>query len=137
MASAARAAAAPRGSWRAASPSRLGTGWEGAALLLLTIGLLSAGIVMVYSASAIMAQSQGLPDYYFVIRQATGGAMALVVLGVCAQVDYRRLRKWAWPLLFAVIALLLVTIAPGTSAFTRAAIAAALRIEIVVAPKPT
>lgn len=115
MASAVRAAA-PRGTWGAVLPSRLGTGWEGAALLLLTVALLSAGIVMVYSASAIMAQSQGLPDYFFVIRQTTGGAMALVVLAVFAHVDYRRLRKYAWPLLFAVLALLVVTIAPGTGA---------------------
>jgi len=114
--SAAMPASVKRASWGAASRSRLGTGWEGPALLLLTIALLSAGIVMVYSASAVMAQAQGLPDYYFVIRQALGGAMALVVLAVCAQVDYRRLRLWAWPALIGVIVLLVLTVMPGTHA---------------------
>jgi len=96
--------------------SLLGTGWEAPALLLLSVALLSAGIVMVYSASSIMAQTQGLPDYYFVVRQASGGAMALVLLGLCSQVDYRRLRIWAWPVLIGVLLLLLVTVLPGTTA---------------------
>ncbi len=96
--------------------SPLTRGWEAPALLLLTLALLSAGVVMVYSASAVMAQARGLPDYFFVIRQALGDAMALVLLVLCAQVDYRRLRLWAWPLMIAVLFLLVLTIMPGTHA---------------------
>ncbi|HET9984686.1 MAG TPA: putative lipid II flippase FtsW [Longimicrobiales bacterium] len=98
------------------SASRIGTGWEGAALLLLTFALLCFGMVMVYSASAIMAQSKGLPDYYFVVRQILGAALGFILLVVTALLDYRRLRLWAWPILFGTLALLLVTIVPGTQA---------------------
>lgn len=96
--------------------SRLGTGWEGPALLLLTVLLLSFGLVTLYSASAIMAQSAGLADYHFVVRQAAGGAMGLVALVLAARLDYRWLRRLAWPLVAGVILLLLVTVLPGTEA---------------------
>jgi cell division protein FtsW len=96
--------------------SRLGTGWEGPVLLLLTVLLLSFGLITLYSASAIMAQSAGLADYHFVVRQAAGGAMGLVALVLAARLDYRWLRRLAWPLLAGVILLLLVIVLPGTEA---------------------
>lgn len=99
-----------------AAASRLGTGWEGSVLLLLTLILLSFGLVMVYSASSISAQMQGLPDHYFVVRQAAGGAVGLVGLVLMAGLDYRLLRPLAWPILAAVILLLLVVVLPGTQA---------------------
>lgn len=96
--------------------SRLGVGWEAPALLLLTIALLSFGLVSVYSASAIMAQSKGVADYYFLVRQMSAAAVGLVALAIAAQVDYRRLRMFAWPILLFAIALLVVVIMPGTEA---------------------
>ena len=110
------AAAANRTTWQGAAPSRLGTGWEAPALLVLTIALLSAGIIMVYSASAMMAQAHGLPDYYFVVRQTIAGAIGMVALAIMARIDYRRFRLLAWPLLLLVVALLVITIMPGTHA---------------------
>jgi cell division protein FtsW len=97
----------------AGAPSRLGTGWESATLLLLTLVLLSVGIVSVYSASSVLAQGRGLPDYYYVVRQVTGAFMGFVVLVTMAYVDYRRLRILAWPILLLVIAALVVTLVPG------------------------
>lgn len=96
--------------------ARLGTGWEAPALLLLTVALLSFGLVSVYSASAVMAQSKGVADYYFLVRQMTAAAVGLVALAIAAQVDYRRLRMLAWPILLVTIALLIVVIMPGTEA---------------------
>ena len=110
------AAAAGRTTWQGATPSRLGTGWEAPALLLLTVALLSAGIIMVYSASAMMAQARGLPDYYFVVRQTMAGAIGMVGLAIMAKIDYRRFRLLAWPLLLLVVVLLVITIMPGTHA---------------------
>ena len=98
----------------AGAPSRLGTGWEAPALLLLTVMLLSVGIVSVYSASSVLAQGSGQPDYYYVVRQATGACMGLVVLVVMAYVDYRRLRLLAWPIVLLVIAALVATLIPGS-----------------------
>ena len=96
--------------------ARLGTGWEAPALLLLTVALLSFGLVSVYSASAVMAQSKGVADYYFLVRQMSAAAVGLVALAIAAQVDYRRLRMLAWPILMVAIALLVIVILPGTEA---------------------
>lgn len=102
----------------AGAPSRLGTGWEPAVLLLLTTLLLGIGIVSVYSASSIMAQGHGLPDHHFVVRQLTGAAMGFVLLVVMAYIDYRRLRLFAWPILFVLMALLLLMVLPGLGGMT-------------------
>ncbi|MGQ0562752.1 MAG: putative lipid II flippase FtsW [Gemmatimonadota bacterium] len=96
--------------------TRLGTGWEAPALLLLSVALLSFGVVSVYSASAVMAQSKGVADYYFLVRQMSAAAAGLVALALAAQVDYRRLRLLAWPVLLFAIALLVIVILPGTEA---------------------
>lgn len=96
------------------SRSRLGTGWEAPALLLLTVAMLSFGFVSVYSASAVLAQSKGSADYYFLVRQMSAAFVGLVALAIAAQVDYRHLRLLAWPVLFFAIALLVVVILPGT-----------------------
>ncbi|HUF49948.1 MAG TPA: putative lipid II flippase FtsW [Longimicrobiales bacterium] len=93
--------------------SRLGTGWEPAALLVLSVILLLFGIVSVYSASSVLAQSQDLPDYHYVVRQVTGAAAGFVLLLAMACVDYRRLRILAWPLLFVIMLLLIATLVPG------------------------
>lgn len=94
--------------------SPLGVGWEAPALLLLTIAMLSFGFVNVYSASAVLAQSKGAADYHFLVRQMSAAAAGLVALAIAAQVDYRRLRLLAWPLLFVALALLVIVILPGT-----------------------
>jgi cell division protein FtsW len=104
----------------AAAASRLGVGWEGPTLLLLTLVLLSFGLVSVYSASAVLAQSRGWPDYHFVLRQALGASVGLLLLALAAQLDYRRLRRLAWPLLILVIAALVVVVLPGTQAIAPA-----------------
>jgi len=93
--------------------SRLGQGWEAPALLLLTIAMLSFGFVNVYSASSVLAQSKGAADYHFLVRQMSAGAAGLVALAIAAQIDYRRLRLLAWPLLFVSLALLVLVILPG------------------------
>ncbi|MGH7507656.1 MAG: FtsW/RodA/SpoVE family cell cycle protein, partial [Longimicrobiales bacterium] len=92
------------------------SGWEAPTLLLLTMLLLSIGLVTVYSTSAVKAQAQGLADYHYVIRQAAGGAFGLALLAAAAWLDYRRLRLLAWPVLILVTAALFVMVIPGTHA---------------------
>ena len=98
--------------------SKLGTGWEAPALLLITVALLSFGFVSVYSASAVKAMNDGVPHYRYVLQQMIGAAAGLVGLAVMAQVDYRRLRMFAWPLLLLVIAMLVLVIMPGTESIS-------------------
>lgn len=97
-------------------PSRLGSGWEGGAVLLLATALVSVGLVMVYSASAVMAQAQGLAPHHFLLRQMSGAVVGMAALIAAAQLDYRRLRPLAWPILGVTALMLLVVVLPGTEA---------------------
>jgi hypothetical protein len=99
-----RAAAVRATAWTGpeAAPSRLGTGWEAAVLLLLTTMLLCIGIVSVYSASAVMAPGARLPDYYFVVRQATGAAARLRAARSRWRSSTTAAALLAWPILLLV-----------------------------------
>lgn len=94
--------------------SGLGRGWEPAAVMALTLLLLSFGLVTLYSASSVLALRQDLPDTYFVLRQAAGAGVGLVVLLACAWIPYGFWERTAWPLLWACVALLTVIILPWT-----------------------
>jgi cell division protein FtsW len=108
-------AAPPRGTAApAAQTSALGEGWEGGALLLLTLVTVSFGLVQLYSASSLMAQAEGLPSHFYALRQAAGSAIGLVLLLLVARLDYTRLERIAWPFLALVAVLLVVVVLPGT-----------------------
>jgi cell division protein FtsW len=78
------------------------------------VALLAAGLIAVYSASAVMAVADDLRDYHYVLRQATGAAAGLVLLALMARMDYRRLRFLAWPMVVVLGMVLLVMVLPGT-----------------------
>jgi cell division protein FtsW len=107
---------ADRRDYQVAPASRLGTGWEAPVLLLLTLLALSFGVVSVYSASAVRAQLNGYPHYHYLVRQAAGGAIGLLLLVIGANIDYRRYRLLAWPLMLATILALAVLLVPGAEA---------------------
>lgn len=92
----------------------LGRGWEPAAVLALTVLLIGFGLVTLYSASAFLAHQESLPDHFFVARQASGAAVGLVGMMVCARIPHRFWEKAAWPLLWAVVALLVAVVLPWT-----------------------
>jgi cell division protein FtsW len=94
-------------------PSRLGRGWEAGAVLAITTTLVAAGLMMLYSASSVMAQAQGLAPHHYLLRQMSGALLGLVTLVLAAQLDYRRLRELSWPLLAVVVAMLFVMILPS------------------------
>jgi cell division protein FtsW len=95
---------------------RLGTGWESTALVTLTLLLLSFGLVTLYSASSFLALQNDLPDYYYVIRQAAGAAMGLLVLVACAKLPHRWWEWAAWPMVGVTLLMLLLLVIPGTEA---------------------
>jgi cell division protein FtsW len=117
MARVATAAAAPmiRAETRV---EHVASGWEGPVLLLLAVLALSLGLVTVYSTSSIKAQTQGLPDYHYVVQQAVGGVAGLFLLALMAKLDYRRLRLLAWPLVIGLIVTLIVLVMPGMQAIS-------------------
>ena len=73
-------------------------------LFAATIGLALFGLVMVYSASAIIAQKENGNQYYYVIKQGVWTGIGLVAMFVTMHLDYRWLRNQR-----LVYALLIVT----------------------------
>ena len=92
----------------------LGRGWEPAVLMGVTLLLFAFGLVTLYSASQVLALRAGVPDYYYVLRQAMGGALGLGAMVVVSRVPYRWWQPLAWPLLGLTWILLMILIVPGT-----------------------
>ena len=92
----------------------LGDGWERAAIVALIVGLLLFGLLTLHSASSVMARRVDLPHYHYVARQATGAAIGLVAMFVCARVPTAYWRRFAPHLMLASLALLVVVVLPFT-----------------------
>jgi cell division protein FtsW len=80
-------------------------------LFLATLALVCVSVVMVYSASAVMALDRYQQPYYFVTRQVLWAVLGLAVLSIVMRVDYRTYRndQVVWGAL-GVVALLLVAV---------------------------
>ena len=80
-------------------------------LFLATLALVCVSIVMVYSASAVMALERFQQPYHYVIRQAMWALFGLAVLSIVMRIDYRTYRNeqviWA---VVAVVVLMLVAV---------------------------
>ena len=61
-------------------------------LFAATVGLALFGVVMVYSASAVMAQRENGSQFYYVIKQGIWTIIGFVVMLGAMQFDYSRLR---------------------------------------------
>jgi cell division protein FtsW len=82
-------------------------------LLAAAIVLLSIGVVMVYSASAIMAADRFRDPYFFLKKQLAWAALGGGALWAALRIDYRRLERWMLPLLIvAGVLLVLVLVTP-------------------------
>jgi cell division protein FtsW len=81
-------------------------------LLITTISLLGIGIVMVYSASAILAAERFGDGYYFLRKQALFGAFALVMMMVMMNIPYTLLRTLAYPILGLSLIFLILLLVP-------------------------
>ncbi len=91
---------------------------EARALLVVTAVLVSFGLAVLYSASALVAVNAGSPGHYFVLRQATGVVAGLVVFAVAAKFDAELWRRLAWPIMGISLLLMLIIILPGTESFS-------------------
>jgi cell division protein FtsW len=78
-------------------------------LFLLTLTLVSIGVIMVYSASGILSLEQYGDPYFFLKRQLAWVLLGLIGLFFATRIDYRALPKLLRPLLpFTVLLLVLV-----------------------------
>lgn len=83
------------------------------AIFLAVIGLLSIGIVMVFSASAVKAYAQYNDSYYFLKKQLCWGILGLLAMFVTMKADYRGWRKWSKPFFIIAVFLLVAVLVPG------------------------
>jgi len=74
--------------------------------------LLSVGVVMVYSASAVIAADRFRDPYFFLRKQLFWALLGAAGLWVATRIDYRRLQHWVLPLLIVAVALLLLVLIP-------------------------
>jgi cell division protein FtsW len=89
---------------------------ESRALVTLVAIAFGFGLMEMYSASALMARSEGHPSHYYAVKQLTAAGLGVIISSFVARLDYRRFRLWAWPMLVVVMVMLVVVIAPGTHA---------------------
>jgi len=82
-------------------------------LFAATVGLALFGVVMVYSASAVMAQRENGNQFYYVIKQGIWTGIGLVVMLAAMQFDYVRLkdRRIVYGLLLLTTLMLLAVFA--------------------------
>ena len=62
-------------------------------LVALVVGLTLFGTVMVYSASAVLAEKNYGNQYYFLIRQGAWAAIGLIAMAVALRIDYRHYKR--------------------------------------------
>src|SRR6266487_335091 len=62
-------------------------------LFAATVGLALFGVVMVYSASAVRAQSENHNQFYYVIKQGIWTGIGFIVMLGAMQLDYRHLKR--------------------------------------------
>lgn len=78
-------------------------------LFLLTLLLVGASIVMVYSASSVQAMNKFNVSYYFLSKQAVWAVLGFVLMFAAMRLDYHEYRRPAviWTLLGVTVLLLL------------------------------
>src|SRR5579872_6344954 len=82
-------------------------------LFLLTLILVTSGLIMVYSASAILAHDRYGNSYYFFSRQLLWVLVGSLGMWVASRVDLESLRALAIPALFMGLLLMALVCVPG------------------------
>ena len=75
-------------------------------LFTTTVLLVCVSVVMVYSASAVLAMDQEEQPYFFLYRQTLWAALGLAVLSIAMRIDYRTYRNE--PFIWAVLAFVML-----------------------------
>lgn len=82
-------------------------------LFVAVLALVAAGVVMVYSASAIVAHDRFGDSAFFLKRQAVWAALGMMALAITQRIHYARLRAFTPVLLFLTLAALVLVLVPG------------------------
>ncbi len=78
-------------------------------LFVATVGLALFGLVMVYSASAVVAQQENSNQFHYVTKQAVWTGIGFAVMFAAIRLDYMWLRnsRFAWGLIVLTVPMLL------------------------------
>ena len=90
-------------------------------LLIVTLALSLVGLVMVFSASAVVAGNRFHDQSYFLKRQLAWLVIGLVLMHVVSRIDYALWRKLAVPLLLVTGGLLVLVLLPSIGVMTKGA----------------
>lgn len=82
-------------------------------LLLPVFILVIIGIIMVYSASSVLALKKFGTDYFFLKKQSMFAVAGVIALVICRHFNYRYYKALAYPILIFSIILLLAIHIPG------------------------
>lgn len=82
-------------------------------LLVLTIILVSIGVTMVYSASAVLAHERFDDSYYYLKRMLVFALMGLAFMVFAMRVPYRIYCRLAYPILLGALGLCALVFVPG------------------------
>jgi cell division protein FtsW len=97
---------------RALSAAQVRERWrmgpEARGLILVMAVLLSFGLAVLYSASAIDAMQRNKDSWFYIARQLSGVGIGMVAFAVAAKLDAERFRAWAWPIMWVTIVTLLL-----------------------------
>jgi cell division protein FtsW len=83
------------------------------ALFACVLAMVAVGLVMVYSASSVVAYERLQDSAYFLKRQVAWAALGLGALGVAWSTHYARWRRLAVPVLLAAVVLMGLVLVPG------------------------
>jgi cell division protein FtsW len=78
----------------------------------VAVALLSVGVVMVYSASAIVATDRFHDPYFFLKKQLFWAVLGSAALWAALRLDYRRLERFVLPMLIVSGVLLVLVLVP-------------------------
>ncbi|MDF0645344.1 MAG: putative lipid II flippase FtsW [Nitrospira sp.] len=90
-------------------------------VLVVTLTLALVGLVMVFSASAIMAANRFQDPEFFLKRQVAWLGLGVLLMHGMSRVDYMLWKKLAIPILICMAALLIVVLIPGVGVVTKGA----------------
>lgn len=82
-------------------------------LFFTVIALLSFGVIMVYSSSAVSAYVNFNDSYYFFKRQIIWVTLGIIAMLFTLNIDYHVWRKLAMPILIVTLVLLVLVLIPG------------------------
>ncbi|MBA4537610.1 stage V sporulation protein E [Bacillus aquiflavi] len=82
-------------------------------LIILTLSLLTIGLIMVYSASAIWADYKFEDSFFFAKRQMLFAGIGVIAMFFIMNIDYWSWRTWAKIIIILCFVLLIAVLIPG------------------------